>query len=201
MALRRSAGGSWPAVALVALLALLAGPPPAGAWYKHVASPRYHTVGRASGLLMGVRRSPYLWRRQLDGDARGGRSDPPWWPGRPLPRERAAPAAAWPAWEALPQRRLGVALGGPRRAKRDPDRRPTDGSRSRGSAWPAPAPGAPRKDPWASALCPPRCHGGGGETPGRGAPLAPEGLERTVGRGRWPQQAEEDEPAAAEAAR
>uniref|UniRef100_A0A803U1U4 Neuropeptide W n=1 Tax=Anolis carolinensis TaxID=28377 RepID=A0A803U1U4_ANOCA len=33
------------------------------AWYKHVASPRYHTVGRASGLLMGVRRSPYLWRR------------------------------------------------------------------------------------------------------------------------------------------
>uniref|UniRef100_G3TQ33 Uncharacterized protein n=1 Tax=Loxodonta africana TaxID=9785 RepID=G3TQ33_LOXAF len=32
-----------------------------GAWYKHVASPRYHTVGRAAGLLLGLRRSPYLW--------------------------------------------------------------------------------------------------------------------------------------------
>uniref|UniRef100_A0A8C9B0Z6 Neuropeptide W n=1 Tax=Prolemur simus TaxID=1328070 RepID=A0A8C9B0Z6_PROSS len=50
------------------LLALLLLPlllPPAGAWYKHVASPRYHTVGRAAGLLMGLRRSPYLWRRAL----------------------------------------------------------------------------------------------------------------------------------------
>ncbi|XP_057605518.1 neuropeptide W [Hippopotamus amphibius kiboko] len=51
---------------LLALLLLLLLPPlPAGAWYKHVASPRYHTVGRAAGLLMGLRRSPYLWRRAL----------------------------------------------------------------------------------------------------------------------------------------
>ncbi|XP_057632947.1 neuropeptide W [Chionomys nivalis] len=49
------------------LLLLLLLPLPAGAWYKHVASPRYHTVGRASGLLMGLRRSPYLWRRALGG--------------------------------------------------------------------------------------------------------------------------------------
>ncbi|KAM6166345.1 neuropeptide W [Erethizon dorsatum] len=47
------------------LLFLLLLPPPAGAWYKHVASPRYHTVGRAAGLLMGLRRSPYLWRRAV----------------------------------------------------------------------------------------------------------------------------------------
>ncbi|XP_069427564.1 neuropeptide W [Ovis canadensis] len=48
---------------LLALLWLLLLPPNAGAWYKHVASPRYHTVGRAAGLLMGLRRSPYMWRR------------------------------------------------------------------------------------------------------------------------------------------
>ncbi|XP_012297221.2 neuropeptide W [Aotus nancymaae] len=51
------------ALALPLLLLLL--PLPASAWYKHVASPRYHTVGRAAGLLMGLRRSPYLWRRAL----------------------------------------------------------------------------------------------------------------------------------------
>lgn len=49
---------------MLVLLALLQEPGPACAWYKHAASRRYHTVGRASGLLMGVRRSPYMWRRQ-----------------------------------------------------------------------------------------------------------------------------------------
>ncbi|XP_073414855.1 neuropeptide W [Dendrobates tinctorius] len=44
---------------------LLAAPHPGTSWYKHSASPRYHTVGRASGLLIGVRRSPYLWRREV----------------------------------------------------------------------------------------------------------------------------------------
>uniref|UniRef100_A0A6I8SAM5 Uncharacterized protein n=1 Tax=Xenopus tropicalis TaxID=8364 RepID=A0A6I8SAM5_XENTR len=48
------------------LLLLL--PHPGTPWYKHSASPRYHTVGRASGLLIGVRRSPYLWRRQMTED-------------------------------------------------------------------------------------------------------------------------------------
>lgn len=56
-----------PLLRLLLLLLLL--PLPASAWYKHVASPRYHTVGRASGLLMGLRRSPYLWRRALGGAA------------------------------------------------------------------------------------------------------------------------------------
>uniref|UniRef100_A0A8C8XRF5 Neuropeptide W n=1 Tax=Panthera leo TaxID=9689 RepID=A0A8C8XRF5_PANLE len=50
-----------PVLALLLLLLSL----PAGAWYKHVASPRYHTVGRAAGLLMGLRRSPYMHRRAL----------------------------------------------------------------------------------------------------------------------------------------
>ncbi|XP_078520304.1 neuropeptide W [Lissotriton helveticus] len=61
MLLRPNVGGSW---ALLVLLALLQEPGPVCAWYKHAASRRYHTVGRASGLLMGVRRSPYMWRRQ-----------------------------------------------------------------------------------------------------------------------------------------
>lgn len=38
---------------------------PAGAWYQHVARPRYHTVGRAPGLLMGPRRPPHAHRRAL----------------------------------------------------------------------------------------------------------------------------------------
>lgn len=58
-----------PLLRLLLLLLLLLLPLPAGAWYKQVASPRYHTVGRASGLLMGLRRSPYLWRRALGGAA------------------------------------------------------------------------------------------------------------------------------------
>ncbi|XP_053412625.1 neuropeptide W [Nycticebus coucang] len=64
----RGAPASRPLLALLLLPLLL--PPPAGAWYKHVASPRYHTVGRAAGLLMGLRRSPYLWRRALSPAAR-----------------------------------------------------------------------------------------------------------------------------------
>ncbi|XP_032124100.1 neuropeptide W [Sapajus apella] len=59
----REAPASRLRLALPLLLLLL--PLPASAWYKHVASPRYHTVGRAAGLLMGLRRSPYLWRRAL----------------------------------------------------------------------------------------------------------------------------------------
>ncbi|XP_042683483.1 neuropeptide W [Centrocercus urophasianus] len=62
MARGQLSGGAWGALVLLGLMLPAA---PAGAWYKHVASPRYHTVGRASGLLMGVRRSPYLWRREL----------------------------------------------------------------------------------------------------------------------------------------
>ncbi|XP_066498278.1 neuropeptide B-like [Hoplias malabaricus] len=37
---------------------------PAEAWYKQAAGPSYYSVGRASGLLSGLRRSPF--RRELD---------------------------------------------------------------------------------------------------------------------------------------
>ncbi|XP_056193713.1 LOW QUALITY PROTEIN: neuropeptide W [Falco biarmicus] len=79
----RLSGGAWGALVLLGLML------PAGAWYKHVASPRYHTVGRASGLLMGVRRSPYLWRRELPAEPprRPGADTPaapPPPPGRPV---------------------------------------------------------------------------------------------------------------------
>ncbi|XP_043945133.1 neuropeptide W [Protopterus annectens] len=55
---------------LAGILGLLILPfAPVEAWYKQVTNPRYHTVGRASGLLLGVRRSPYIRRRGVgDGD-------------------------------------------------------------------------------------------------------------------------------------
>ncbi|XP_040853513.1 neuropeptide W-like [Ochotona curzoniae] len=70
---------------LLPLLLLLL-PLPTGAWYKHVASPRYHTVGRAAGLLMGLRRSPYVWRRALPAAAR----TPAWDALAPAPAARNA---------------------------------------------------------------------------------------------------------------
>ncbi|XP_015275835.1 PREDICTED: neuropeptide B [Gekko japonicus] len=48
------------ALACLALAALLG--PPAEAWYKQAAGPSYYSVRRASGLLSGVRRSPYMRR-------------------------------------------------------------------------------------------------------------------------------------------
>ncbi|XP_056359650.1 neuropeptide W [Oenanthe melanoleuca] len=81
MARGQLSGGTWGALVLLGLMLPAA---PAGAWYKHVASPRYHTVGRASGLLMGVRRSPYLWRRELA-------AEPPRHPGTPAGDSPAPP--------------------------------------------------------------------------------------------------------------
>ncbi|XP_068920417.1 neuropeptide W [Petaurus breviceps papuanus] len=63
-------GVSWRSLLLLLLLSSSA-----GAWYKHVASPRYHTVGRASGLLMGLRRSPYMWRRTVPSSPGQGNRD------------------------------------------------------------------------------------------------------------------------------
>ncbi|XP_058509812.1 neuropeptide B-like [Solea solea] len=39
---------------------------PTEAWYKQVAGPSYYSVGRASGLLSGIRRSPYVRRAELE---------------------------------------------------------------------------------------------------------------------------------------
>nr|XP_056723313.1 neuropeptide B [Euleptes europaea] len=57
------------ALACLALAALLG--PPAQAWYKQAAGPSYYSVGRASGLLSGVRRSPYTRRSDDDSSAEG----------------------------------------------------------------------------------------------------------------------------------
>lgn len=39
---------------------------PVEAWYKQVAGPSYYPVGRASGLLSGIRRWPYVRRAELE---------------------------------------------------------------------------------------------------------------------------------------
>uniref|UniRef100_A0A8C3KCN0 Neuropeptide B n=1 Tax=Calidris pygmaea TaxID=425635 RepID=A0A8C3KCN0_9CHAR len=69
MAKGQLSGGAWGALVLLGLMLPAA---PAGAWYKHVASPRYHTVGRASGLLMGVRFPGVAPRQDPSPCARGG---------------------------------------------------------------------------------------------------------------------------------
>ncbi|KAM8845467.1 neuropeptide B-like [Spinachia spinachia] len=56
----------------VLLVSLLAAGRPSEAWYKQAAGPSYYSVGRASGLLSGMRRSPYVRRAEpdpADGDA------------------------------------------------------------------------------------------------------------------------------------
>uniref|UniRef100_A0A8C3D444 Neuropeptide W n=1 Tax=Cairina moschata TaxID=8855 RepID=A0A8C3D444_CAIMO len=166
MARGRLSGGAWGALVLLGLM--LPAAPPAGAWYKHVASPRYHTVGRASGLLMGVRRSPYLWRRELP-------PEPPRRPGGP------APAAPQP-----PGRPDG---GSPPPAPPPPPPHPGPGPGRllqrllrRGWGWggPRPAPARPppaargaqvKRDPTAGLRGGPRGQG--------------EGMSRCTGPGRW----------------
>lgn len=65
------------AVACVAVSVFLSCQP-AEAWYKQSTGPTYYSVGRASGLLSGIRRSPFVRRSEseealLDGDeAQGG---------------------------------------------------------------------------------------------------------------------------------
>ncbi|KAM8880268.1 neuropeptide B isoform 1-T1 [Spinachia spinachia] len=39
---------------------------PAEAWYKQSTGPSYYSVGRASGLLSGIRRSPYVRRSESE---------------------------------------------------------------------------------------------------------------------------------------
>ncbi|MBN3286122.1 NPB protein, partial [Polyodon spathula] len=42
---------------------------PTGAWYKQATGPSYYSVGRASGLLSGIRRSPYVRRSESDSES------------------------------------------------------------------------------------------------------------------------------------
>ncbi|XP_067390233.1 neuropeptide W isoform X2 [Emydura macquarii macquarii] len=104
MQVRPAPGGAWKTLGLLGLMLLVE---PVGAWYKHVASPRYHTVGRASGLLMGIRRSPYLWRR--DSGAEQGQSPAPPAPAG-LQRRRQELAAAGRPGSPAPRGREPVAL-------------------------------------------------------------------------------------------
>lgn len=39
---------------------------PVEAWYKQSTGPSYYSVGRASGLLSGIRRSPYVRRSETE---------------------------------------------------------------------------------------------------------------------------------------
>ncbi|XP_041642046.1 neuropeptide B [Cheilinus undulatus] len=47
-------------------VSLLISCPPAEAWYKQSTGPSYYSVGRASGLLSGIRRSPYVRRAESE---------------------------------------------------------------------------------------------------------------------------------------
>lgn len=66
-----------PSLALLclALAALLS--PPVEAWYKQAAGPSYYSVGRASGLLSGIRRSPYMRRSDDDSSSSSAEGGPP----------------------------------------------------------------------------------------------------------------------------
>ncbi|KAM6245096.1 neuropeptide B [Porphyrio hochstetteri] len=45
---------------------------PAEPWYRPAAGPRHYSVGRASGLLAGLRRSPHARRSGTDGTSEPG---------------------------------------------------------------------------------------------------------------------------------
>lgn len=63
------------ALLCLALAALLS--PPVEAWYKQAAGPSYYSVGRASGLLSGIRRSPYMRRSDDDSSSSSAEGGPP----------------------------------------------------------------------------------------------------------------------------
>ncbi|XP_070779762.1 neuropeptide B-like [Enoplosus armatus] len=50
----------------IVIISVLLACSPTEAWYKQVAGPSYYSVGRASGLLSGIRRSPYVRRAEPD---------------------------------------------------------------------------------------------------------------------------------------
>lgn len=63
-------------------VSLLVSCDPVEAWYKQSTGPSYYSVGRASGLLSGIRRSPYVRRSEseeavLDGEDAAGNNGIP----------------------------------------------------------------------------------------------------------------------------
>ncbi|XP_007908641.1 neuropeptide B-like [Callorhinchus milii] len=68
------------------LLMLLVSLDLARGWYKQAAKTRYYTVGRASGILLGIHRSPYTRRRSLAQER----------PSDPLPSQTPATARHQP---------------------------------------------------------------------------------------------------------
>ncbi|KAL7379300.1 hypothetical protein ABVT39_025771 [Epinephelus coioides] len=48
----------------IVVISVLVACSPTEAWYKQMAGPSYYSVGRASGLLSGIRRSPYIRRAE-----------------------------------------------------------------------------------------------------------------------------------------
>ncbi|KAL7989517.1 hypothetical protein Chor_012183 [Crotalus horridus] len=69
--------GGPPTLALLSLTLALLLSPPAEAWYKQAAGPSYYSVGRASGLLSGIRRSPYMRRSDDNSVADSSAEDGP----------------------------------------------------------------------------------------------------------------------------
>ncbi|KAJ7989844.1 hypothetical protein DPEC_G00308700 [Dallia pectoralis] len=61
-------------VFVVLIIAILVADNPTDAWYKQVAGPSYYSVGRASGLLSGIRRSPYVRRSEIEAVPDSGES-------------------------------------------------------------------------------------------------------------------------------
>ena len=51
---------------IIMVISMLVSHSPSYAWYKQVSGPSYYSVGRASGLLSGILRSPYMRRAVPD---------------------------------------------------------------------------------------------------------------------------------------
>lgn len=74
MAMRCAPERSVRSAVMLATVAVLLSCCPADAWYKQAAGPSYYSVGRASGLLSGIRRSPYVRRSDTESVLDAGES-------------------------------------------------------------------------------------------------------------------------------
>lgn len=74
MTMRRAPERSVRSAVMLAAVAVLLSCCPADAWYKQATGPSYYSVGRASGLLSGIRRSPYVRRSDTESALDAGES-------------------------------------------------------------------------------------------------------------------------------